>query len=147
MKRCVWHLAMVAGVLLGAMFFGGLWWTVRKGVSFQAAGALVLRQPAAADEHRPGWILLCCPAVIGSGCWCVCLGFVMARLIVTRLTGPPVEHPNAPARRPVMRLSPDEIIFWQYGFFKLNATIVFTWGLMLVLAVGSKLITRSFPRV
>jgi len=42
-----------------------------------------------------------------------------------------------------MRLSPDEIIFWQFGFFKLNATIVFTWGLMLVLAVGSKLVTRK----
>jgi len=41
-----------------------------------------------------------------------------------------------------MRLSPDEMIFWQLGFFKLNATIVFTWGLMLVLAVGSRLITR-----
>ena len=41
-----------------------------------------------------------------------------------------------------MRLSPDEIIFWQYGFFKLNATIVFTWGIMLSLAVGAKLITR-----
>ncbi len=42
-----------------------------------------------------------------------------------------------------MRLSPDEIIFWQYGFFKLNATIVLTWGLMFVLAVGSELITRK----
>ena len=42
-----------------------------------------------------------------------------------------------------MRLSPDEIIFWQYGIFKLNATILFTWGLMLVLAVGSMLITRK----
>ncbi|RJP50760.1 MAG: F0F1 ATP synthase subunit A [Anaerolineaceae bacterium] len=42
-----------------------------------------------------------------------------------------------------MRLSPDEIIFWQNGFFKLNATIVFTWGLMLLLAVGAKLITRK----
>src|ERR1700722_9705093 len=41
-----------------------------------------------------------------------------------------------------MRISPDELIFWQHGFLKLNATIVFTWGLMLVLAVGSKLITR-----
>jgi F-type H+-transporting ATPase subunit a len=41
-----------------------------------------------------------------------------------------------------MHLSPDAIIFWQHGFLKLNATIVFTWGLMLVLAVGSKLITR-----
>jgi F-type H+-transporting ATPase subunit a len=42
-----------------------------------------------------------------------------------------------------MHLSPDQIIFWQLGFFKLNATIVFTWGLMLLLAVGSKLITRN----
>ena len=42
-----------------------------------------------------------------------------------------------------MRLSPDEMIFWQHGLLKLNATIVFTWGLMLVLAVGSKLITRK----
>jgi F-type H+-transporting ATPase subunit a len=42
-----------------------------------------------------------------------------------------------------MRLSPDEMIFWQHGFFKLNATVVFTWGLMLVLAVGAKLITRK----
>lgn len=42
-----------------------------------------------------------------------------------------------------MRLSPDEMIFWQHGFFKLNGTIIFTWGLMLLLAVGSMLITRN----
>ena len=42
-----------------------------------------------------------------------------------------------------MRLSPDQMILWQYGFLKLNGTIVFTWGLMLVLAIGSKLITRK----
>ncbi|MBE0603801.1 MAG: F0F1 ATP synthase subunit A [Deltaproteobacteria bacterium] len=42
-----------------------------------------------------------------------------------------------------MRLSPDEIIFWQHGFITLNATIVFTWALMLVLVVGSVLITRK----
>jgi len=41
-----------------------------------------------------------------------------------------------------MRLSPDEVIFWQLGFIKLNATILFTWGLMLALVVGSKLVTR-----
>lgn len=41
-----------------------------------------------------------------------------------------------------MRLSPDQMIFWQHGFFKLNATILFTWGVMLILAVGSKLVTR-----
>jgi F-type H+-transporting ATPase subunit a len=42
-----------------------------------------------------------------------------------------------------MQLSPDELVFWQYGFFKLNATILFTWVLMLILAVGSKIITRN----
>jgi F-type H+-transporting ATPase subunit a len=41
-----------------------------------------------------------------------------------------------------MRLSPDELVFWQHGFVKLNATIMTTWSLMLVLAVGAKLITR-----
>jgi F-type H+-transporting ATPase subunit a len=35
------------------------------------------------------------------------------------------------------------MIFWQHGFLKLNGTIVFTWGLMLVMAVGSRLITRN----
>jgi F-type H+-transporting ATPase subunit a len=35
------------------------------------------------------------------------------------------------------------MIFWQHGVFKLNATLVFTWGLMLLLAVGAKLITRN----
>ena len=42
-----------------------------------------------------------------------------------------------------MHLSPDEIIFWQHGLFKLNATIVFTWALMAALAIGSALVTRS----
>jgi F-type H+-transporting ATPase subunit a len=41
-----------------------------------------------------------------------------------------------------MRLSPDELVYWQFGVVKLNATIVFTWGLMLVLVVGARLITR-----
>ncbi|MFZ2956676.1 MAG: F0F1 ATP synthase subunit A [Candidatus Ozemobacteraceae bacterium] len=41
-----------------------------------------------------------------------------------------------------MHLSPDEVIYWQYGVIKLNATLVFTWVLMLGLAIGSKLITR-----
>jgi F-type H+-transporting ATPase subunit a len=42
-----------------------------------------------------------------------------------------------------MHLSPDQVIFWQYGVFKLNATIVFTWALMLVLGGGASLITRK----
>ena len=41
-----------------------------------------------------------------------------------------------------MHLSPDELIFWQHGFLRLNGTIVFTWALMAALVVGSRLVTR-----
>ncbi|HFD11075.1 MAG TPA: F0F1 ATP synthase subunit A [Crenotrichaceae bacterium] len=40
-----------------------------------------------------------------------------------------------------MHLSPDELILWQYGFFKLNNTIVTTWILMAVLVIVSIRIT------
>jgi F-type H+-transporting ATPase subunit a len=42
-----------------------------------------------------------------------------------------------------MRLSPDELVFWRYGFVEINSTIVTTWGLMLGLAIGAKLITHK----
>ena len=42
-----------------------------------------------------------------------------------------------------MNISPDQVIFWHHGFLKLNATIAFTWALIIVLTVGSKLITRK----
>jgi F-type H+-transporting ATPase subunit a len=45
-----------------------------------------------------------------------------------------------------MHLSSDELILWQHGFFKLNATIVTTWFVMLVLAAGAKLITRNLSK-
>ncbi len=42
-----------------------------------------------------------------------------------------------------MELSSDSVIFWQYGWAKLNLTIVTTWVLMFMLAAGSWLVTRS----
>ncbi len=45
-----------------------------------------------------------------------------------------------------MRLSSDQLVFWQHGFFKINATIVFTWALMLVLVLGSCLVTRKLSK-
>ena len=73
------------GLLLGAMFFGGLWWTVWKGVSSPRPalwffGSLVLRTS----------LTLAGFYAISDGHWenlLVCLiGFTMARPIVTRLT-------------------------------------------------------------
>lgn len=45
-----------------------------------------------------------------------------------------------------MRISPDEMIFWQYGFFQLNLTLVTTWALMAVLIIGSWLVTRNLKK-
>jgi F1F0 ATPase subunit 2 len=78
-------LALVAGVLLGAIFFGGLWWTIQKGVSSKRPalwffGSLLLRTSIALAGFY----------FIARGRWerlLVCLlVFVMARLIVIRLT-------------------------------------------------------------
>lgn len=42
-----------------------------------------------------------------------------------------------------MKLSPDETIYWQHGFVTINLTLVTTWGLMLVLIIAARLITRK----
>ena len=42
-----------------------------------------------------------------------------------------------------MNLTPDQFIFWQRGIITINATLVFTWLIMLVLVVVSWLITRK----
>ena len=41
-----------------------------------------------------------------------------------------------------MHLSSDEVILWQHGFFKLNLPILTTWGLMLIMVVIARLITK-----
>jgi F-type H+-transporting ATPase subunit a len=41
-----------------------------------------------------------------------------------------------------MRMSPDEAILFQAGFVKINVTIVTTWVIMIIMVVGSILITR-----
>jgi F1F0 ATPase subunit 2 len=77
--------ASVAGLLLGVMFFGGLWWTVRAGMTSRRPalwflGSLVLRMSIALSGFyfvgRQHWQpLVAC-----------LLGFITARLIVNRLT-------------------------------------------------------------
>jgi F1F0 ATPase subunit 2 len=78
-------LAWLAGGLLGAIFFGGLWWTIRKGLSSQQPallflGSLLLRMSIALSGFY----------FVSGGHWerlLLCLlGFVMARMVVTRWT-------------------------------------------------------------
>ena len=42
-----------------------------------------------------------------------------------------------------MRISPDEMVFFEYGFVKINFTIVTTWAIMLFMVIGSILVTRK----
>ena len=43
-------------------------------------------------------------------------------------------------------ISPDEVVYWQWGEIKLNATIVFTWGVMALMVGASWVITRRLTR-
>ena len=82
---------LAAGLLLGAFFFGGLWWTVLRGVSSQRPalwffGSILLRMSITlvgfyfvGGENWKRWLL------------CL-LGFVLARLVVKWLTRPPIQH-------------------------------------------------------
>jgi F1F0 ATPase subunit 2 len=85
-------LALVAGVALGAIFFGGLWWTVRKSISSQQPALWFLPSLLL----RTG-LVLAGFYFVSRGHWerlLVCLlGFVLARLIVTWLTRPPEKPP------------------------------------------------------
>jgi F1F0 ATPase subunit 2 len=88
-------LSGLAGAVLGTLFFGGLWWTVRK--------ALESPQPAL-------WLagsLLCRTGIVLAGFYLVghedwkrlfaCLvGFICGRFVIMRLTRPGV----APAKPP-----------------------------------------------
>ena len=90
-------LELVAGLLLGAIFFGGLWWTVRKGIASRYAALWFLTSMLT----RMG-IVLAGFYFVGRGDWrrlVICLlGFVIARFIVMRLTRPPVEQQNSAAK-------------------------------------------------
>lgn len=42
-----------------------------------------------------------------------------------------------------MNLTPDQTVFWSRGFITINLTIVTTWGIMLFMVIGAKLVTRK----
>ena len=89
--------ASVTGLVLGAIFFGGLWWSVRQGVS---------------SKHPALWFLgsalvrMCLVMAgfyfIGREHWerlVLCLlGFVIARFLVMRFTRTSVERSNSPVK-------------------------------------------------
>ncbi|MCL4745258.1 MAG: ATP synthase subunit I [Burkholderiaceae bacterium] len=90
--------SIVAGAALGAVFFGGLWWTVRRGAASPVAarwflGSVVLRTA----------IVLAGFYVVGAGqavrLGLCLLGFLLARAIVLRITRPAPLAVAPPASR------------------------------------------------
>lgn len=78
-------MALAAGLLLGLMFFGGLWWTVRKGIAsphpaLWFMSSLVLRSGLALIGFH----------LVSAGHWqrlLMCLaGFIAARFVVSWAT-------------------------------------------------------------
>lgn len=87
-------LAVFAGALLGILFFGGLWWTIQKGLTTPVPGLLFL----GSFLLRTG-VTLTGFYFISSGSWerllaCL-LGFVLARLVIVRMKKRSVDHPES----------------------------------------------------
>lgn len=87
----IWGLSATAGLGLGVVFFGGLWWTVRRGITSPRPAllffsSLLLRMSITLAGFY--WV--------ADGHWqrmlaCL-LGFVIARLILMRVLGPSLRH-------------------------------------------------------
>ena len=87
-------MALLAGLALGIVFFGGLWWTVRRGLSSQQAGlwfsaSLLLRTGITVTGFY----------FVSQGEWprllaCL-LGFLLGRISVTRWTRLPTRLDRA----------------------------------------------------
>jgi F1F0 ATPase subunit 2 len=90
-------LALGAGLLLGSIFFGGLWWTVRKGAFSRSPalwflGSMWLRMSLVLGGFY----------FVGRGDWqrlvtCL-LGFMIARFIIIRLARTPNGTPHSPTQ-------------------------------------------------
>ena len=79
-----WILSLLAGALLGAFFFGGLWWTIQKGLTAKNPGLWFLGSILV----RTG-VTLAGFYFVSGGQWqrmlaCL-LGFVASRFVVMRL--------------------------------------------------------------
>lgn len=86
-------LSVIAGLLLGTMFFAGLWWTVRKAVFSQRPALWLLgSQLLRTSLTLAGFYL------VAGGHWqrlLACLiGFVIARFLVIQFTGRLVAPPK-----------------------------------------------------
>jgi F1F0 ATPase subunit 2 len=87
--------ALLYGALLGAIFFGGLWWTIRRALTaanptLWFACSLLLRMSLVLGGFyaiaAAGWQALVLSLV----------GCLLCRTVITRLARPTLKYPHAP---------------------------------------------------
>jgi len=78
-------LALGAGILLGGIFYGGLWWTIRRTMSFQNPGLWFLGSLLLRTGVTMAGFYLVAGNRVESLLVCL-LGFVIARVVAIRLT-------------------------------------------------------------
>lgn len=78
-------MAAVAGAALGLVFYGGLWWTVRRAATFRRPGLSVLTSLLLRMSATLGGFYLVADREWARLLVCL-LGFVLARAAVTWLT-------------------------------------------------------------
>ena len=67
-------LALLAGAVLGTIFFAGLWWTIQRGVSSKQPAVLFFFSLYCGRVLR--WLAsILWRVAIGAGCWLACLDF------------------------------------------------------------------------
>lgn len=92
--------AFAIGVLLGGVFFGGLWWTVTQAVSSSRPALWFLGSLLARTSFVLLGFYLVTTSFAAAGDWtrwvsCL-LGFTIARPVVTRMTRGPEETTPRP---------------------------------------------------
>ena len=101
--------AALAGLALGGFFFGSLWWAVRRTLSAASTAPAVLSHLAILVLRLA--ITLLGFYLVGAGHWqrlVACLvGFLLARVMVTRMTQAWARRQTAPTSRATAHQAPE----------------------------------------
>jgi len=129
---------LVAGTCLGGMFFGGLWLTVRhlpdaRRPALRLLGSLLLRFALALAGFL--WLVRHGGAAVGLA---GAAGFLPRPLVDHAV--PAVAWTGRGVA--IMTISPDTLVFWEWGPVAVNATLVFTWLVMALLTFVAWLASR-----
>ena len=119
--------ALMAGIALGVFFYGGLWLTVRRLLMTRHPVLLTLGSFCVRTRDRAGRFSVCHERPLAECGWPALAGFSWGAWPLRSCRQRTVA---------AMHMTPDQIVLWRWGFVHLNATIVYTWIVMVLLTAG-----------